>query len=186
MANFKASLSRLLVLEGGWVNDPDDAGKETYCGISRKHDPDWEGWKIIDSYRSVSRFPGILSDDGKLATLVEQFYYKQWWSPLRLGYIQDDAIADEIFEMAINVGAVTAIRIVQQALNLLNKAGRVYEDTLVDGIIGNNTLATIDTFCGKSRPLIRTINGLQFEHYVEICRRNPSQEKFFYGWLSRT
>lgn len=186
MANFKASLSHLLRTEGGWVNDPDDLGKETYCGISRRFYPQWAGWLIIDKLRDHPLFPECLAGEDQLYTLVEQFYYQEYWGPAKLDKVNSDIVADEIFEMAVNLGAVTAVRYVQQALNLLNKAGALYKDTLVDGIMGSETLQFINRFTGKEKPLVRTINGIQFEHYVDLCRRNPKQEKFFYGWLTRT
>lgn len=49
MANFKIALDKVLSREGGYINDPDDKGGETYKGISRKYNPDWKGWRIIDN-----------------------------------------------------------------------------------------------------------------------------------------
>ena len=34
MANFDIAFNRTIIAEGGYVNDPDDKGKETYMGIS--------------------------------------------------------------------------------------------------------------------------------------------------------
>ena len=39
MANFKESFDKVILAEGGYVNDPDDAGGETYLGISRVNHP---------------------------------------------------------------------------------------------------------------------------------------------------
>ncbi len=186
MALFQDALSELLVHEGGWVNDPDDPGAETYCGISRKYYPDWGGWNIIDSYKGAMRFPSVLSEVGKLKTLVEQFYFQEWWTPLQLGMIQEQESANEILEMAVNIGKVNAIRIVQNALNLLNQAGVLYKETLVDGIIGIETIGLINRFTGKRRPLVKAINHLQADYYIKKIEQNPKKKKFFYGWLSRT
>ena len=35
MANFDEEFNRIIFVEGGYVNDKDDAGGETYLGISR-------------------------------------------------------------------------------------------------------------------------------------------------------
>ncbi|HCW6332513.1 TPA: hypothetical protein OXS55_003500, partial [Acinetobacter baumannii] len=32
--------------------------------------------------------------------------------------------------------------------------------------------------------LVRVLNIMQGQRYIEICERNPSQEQFFYGWIS--
>ena len=39
MANFDEEFNRIIFVEGGYVNDKDDAGGETYLGISRKANP---------------------------------------------------------------------------------------------------------------------------------------------------
>ena len=51
MANFDIEFEKLILAEGGYVNDHDDAGGETYLGISRKNNPNWSGWKLIDSIK---------------------------------------------------------------------------------------------------------------------------------------
>ena len=51
MANFNIEFEKLILAEGGYVNDSDDAGGETYLGISRKNNPNWSGWKLIDSIK---------------------------------------------------------------------------------------------------------------------------------------
>ena len=48
MANFIKSYEITCKHEGGYSFDPDDAGGETYKGISRRFNPQWSGWKIID------------------------------------------------------------------------------------------------------------------------------------------
>ena len=35
MANFELSLQKIMVHEGGYVNDPDDTEGETYKGLAR-------------------------------------------------------------------------------------------------------------------------------------------------------
>ena len=52
MANFGDAFKKLSIKEGGYVNDKDDAGGETYKGISRRYNPTWQGWTMIDSYKS--------------------------------------------------------------------------------------------------------------------------------------
>ena len=51
-SSFKRAF-RLIIegYEGNYSNDKDDPGGETYKGISRNMNKDWEGWKIIDSYK---------------------------------------------------------------------------------------------------------------------------------------
>lgn len=32
--------------------------------------------------------------------------------------------------------------------------------------------------------LVRVLNIMQGQCYIEICERNPTQEQFFYGWIA--
>lgn len=45
----------LMIIEGGHHHDPDDPGGETYCGISRRYHPYWEGWAMLDKGEKPSR-----------------------------------------------------------------------------------------------------------------------------------
>ena len=56
MANFNESFNITLGYEGGYSNDPDDAGGETYKGISRRYHPGWKGWALIDELKSKGVF----------------------------------------------------------------------------------------------------------------------------------
>ena len=53
MADFTKAVNPLLQSEGGYVDDPDDKGGETICGISRVHHPDWRGWVQIDGIKEA-------------------------------------------------------------------------------------------------------------------------------------
>ena len=34
------------------------------------------------------------------------------------------------------------------------------------------------------KTLLKVLNILQGNRYIEICERNPSQEQFFFGWIA--
>jgi hypothetical protein len=74
MAEFNISLQKTLNHEGGYGNDPDDLGKETYKGISRANHSKWVGWSSIDKYKGKTGFPSILDKDNELQKQVELFY----------------------------------------------------------------------------------------------------------------
>lgn len=180
MAEYNSAFMHTMAREGGYVNHPLDRGGETFCGISRKHHPDWPGWALLDEYPEGLRDNLKTSPD--LLRLVSDFYLAKFWAPLRLTEIDSQVIANELFDSAVNCGTTTAARWLQQAINLLSQP-----DIKVDGRVGSQTVGAanllIDTV-GEG-PLLKTLNGLQFEHYHTLAYVDPSQEVFFKGWLTR-
>ena len=83
MAQFEPAFQKTMKFEGGYVNDPDDRGGETYRGISRKHHPDWPGWGILkkaeENRYNIER---RISDDA-LQAAVREFYQAEFWAPLK-------------------------------------------------------------------------------------------------------
>ena len=113
MAEFKISLQKTLTHEGGYVNDPDDLGKETYKGISRKAQNNWSGWAIIDRHKNNAGFPAILEKEEELQNLVSRFYFNNFWTPLNSNLIANQTTANSIFDFAVNSGLKTTVLIVQ-------------------------------------------------------------------------
>src|ERR1035438_7110103 len=127
------------VYEGEYSNDKDDPGGETYKGISRNMNKDFEGWKIIDSYKGRKNYPELLKTDDKLQSLVLDFYKKNYWDKFE-GDAFDDETGEEMFDQSVNLGIKRAIEHLQRSLNLLNDRQTLYPDIKVDGIIGDETL----------------------------------------------
>ena len=48
MADFNIAFNKVVFHEGGYVNDPEDRGGETYMGISRRAHPSSNIWYHID------------------------------------------------------------------------------------------------------------------------------------------
>lgn len=190
MSNFYEAYRITMSHEGGYANDPDDSGGETYCGIARKYHSGWSGWIIIDKIKETRsiKVNEIISDT-ILKDQVLEFYKIKFWNVNSLDRIHSQKISNELFDTGVNMGTGTAAKFLQEAANLLNKNGRRHSDLVVDGKIGSKTISTINgVYCASKRlelALLKTLNGLQFMKYVNICRRKPSQKKFFYGWLNR-
>lgn len=185
MANFEKAHKKTSSIEGGYVNDPTDKGKETYKGISRRFFPSWEGWIIIDEYKKTHQLKrnDVVKND-QLEYLVDIFYKNNFWNVNRLDEIENQDIANELFDTGVNMYWRTAAKMLQEALNLLNRDEKDYCDIAVDGKIGNITLSIVNNY-KYPKALLKTLNGLQFKRYVSICKADPSQEKFFRGWLLR-
>jgi len=185
MAYFKPAYEKTSLVEKGWVNDPADKGGETYNGIARNYWKDWDGWQIIDFYKQSHTLKrGDVIYNELLDEYIEEFYKDNFWDVNKLNNITDQDIANEVYDTGVNIGPKVASKMLQEALNLLNRNQVDFEDLLVDGDIGLKTLKLVNGFKNK-QALLKTLNGLQFCKYVDICRDNPKQERFFNGWLLR-
>lgn len=119
MAKFDIEFNKLILNEGGYVNDPDDAGGETYLGISRKNNPKWVGWEIIDDIKKkygTKNITSRLKKDVALTNSAKLLYKQNYWDVLELDDIPSQGIAHQLFDTCVNCGKTTAIRIAQQVL----------------------------------------------------------------------
>lgn len=119
MAKFDTEFDKLILSEGGYVNDPDDAGGETYLGISRKNNPKWVGWEVIDDIKKkygTKNITSRLKKDVALTNSAKLLYKQNYWDVLELDDIPSQGIAHQLFDTCVNCGKTTAIRIAQQVL----------------------------------------------------------------------
>lgn len=118
MANFDIAYKQTSKFEGGWVNNSGDSGKETYRGISRVANPNWLGWKIVDSYKKKSNFPKNLDSDKKLQELVKTCYKENYWNPVWGDKILNQKVANDFFDTAVNMGVATSIKLSQRQFRM--------------------------------------------------------------------
>ena len=183
MADFLAAFNRTLILEGGFADRPSDRGGMTFMGIARKHHPDWTGWRMVDVALERGSDPDKLMGDPIVARRVKVFYRAEFWSALNLDSIEDQAVADELFDSAVNCGPARAVRWLQQAMNLL----AIKPILRVDGMLGIQTAAKTNVRIRNygNRDLLLILNGKQFRHYDELVERDPTQIVNLRSWLRR-
>ena len=114
---FDKIIEEVLKHEGGYVNDPDDAGGETNYGIAKKFNPD------VDIKN--------LTKDG-----AKEIYYNKYWIPSKADKVPDK-LKHIYFDMVVNFGKRGAVKVLQQA------AVAKGHNIEVDGGIGPNTLNAI-------------------------------------------
>lgn len=164
-------------LEGGYVNNPNDLGKETNHGIT------------VATAREFG-FTGNMRD----LTVEQAFdiYDKGWWQRMRLDQIllMNPMLADRMFDFAINAGRANCIKSLQRILNVLNRQGKLYSDISVDGGIGTLTLTALAGFIkargadGLNR-LMFALTCHQVAYYTQISEGREANEEFTYGWYDR-
>ena len=175
--NIEQYLDELIKREGGYVNNPADRGGATKYGIT-------------EAVARTNGFKGNMRD--LPLDVAKAIYRKNYWTVPRFDQVNSisSAVAEELLDTGVNCGINFAKPLLQRALNLLNNQGKAgYEDLKVDGIYGSNTLGALKTYLAKrgkdgEKVLVRVLNIMQGQRYIEICERNPKQEQFFYGWIA--
>lgn len=120
MAKFIDAYKKVLNNEGIYSNDPDDAGGETYKGISRKANPNWDGWISIDAIKKAhpTTFKGILKKTPELEKKVQDLYKDKYWNCFELDDVPSQLVAEQMFDTAVNQGQTAAIKFAQRVLDL--------------------------------------------------------------------
>jgi len=187
MANFKEAYDKTMGHEGGYVNDPDDVGGETYKGISRRYHPGWEGWKIIDGTKQAPNFPDNLDALASVQQMVEGFYKDHYWDPFRGDEIPPQELAEEMFDTGVNMGIKRSVKFLQRSLNVLNRNGKLFPDMTDDGVLGRNTMGSLMKYLKRDSVdlLLKIMNTLQANHYLAYMKKSPIQEKYCRGWFER-
>ena len=150
---FDEIIDGVLEHEGGYVNDPKDLGGETKYGITKRFYPD------VD-------IKNLTKEDAK------KIYYDDYWVKNKVHKLPDN-LKYIYFDMCINQGRGTAVRVLQRAVN--SKGGALE----VDGGLGPMTLKAIQNI---SLDRVRAYRVLRF---ANIVIDKPNQEKFWLGWFRR-
>ena len=170
-------IADLIKREGGYVNNPNDRGGATNFGITE----------------SVARANGWKGQMRDLPLdLARQIYKQQYWINPRFDQVALilPLVAEELLDTGVNCGVGFAKPLLQRALNLLNNQGKNgWADLVGDGIYGAATISALKIYFAKrgkegEKVLVRVLNIMQGNRYIEICERNPTQEQFFYGWIN--
>ncbi|MBN8852209.1 MAG: hypothetical protein BGO55_00510 [Sphingobacteriales bacterium 50-39] len=183
MADFEIAYKATIRVERGYANNPNDTGGETYGGVSRNNWPQWSGWKIIDELKGKPGFGAALQANKDLQAAMRGFYQVNFWDVLRLNQVQDQPIANELFDLAVNCSSKIAALFLQRSLNVLNKQGKFYPDIVVDGVVGAGTLNALAK--ANQKDVLKCIVALQGARYIGIAENRASQEEFMAGWIRR-
>lgn len=174
MADLKISLKKLLDIEKGYSNHPDDTGGETYAGISRNNHPNWDGWKIIDAIQDKKK----IAEHPEVAKKVNQFYELEYWNKIMGNFVNNQDLADEMLDCCVNMGIKIGITFIQRAINAINDP-----DIEVDSKMGDNTMQKLNSLSPKA--LLALLRYFETGYYLAIVERNSTQKIFLKGWLNR-
>jgi len=156
--------------EGGFVNDPDDAGGATNYGITIHTLSGWLGRDAtVDEVRNMSV-------DTAIAIYKQRYYYGPMINEV------PHPVQIQIFDIGVNSGPLRGIKMAQKVVNLAGVVGPIS----VDGVMGPNTKKAIET---TQDAMGNFYNNAVVEErigfYNRIVERKPSQKKFIKGWTKR-
>jgi lysozyme family protein len=149
---FNRCIAIVLQNEGGYINHPHDPGGETNMGIAKKFYPNLD-------IKNLTR------------NQVIEIYFKDYWSKMNLTGISDESLVLQLFDMGVNAGIRTAIKMIQRIVK-----------TSTDGIIGPETIGLINEFEGDLADIYRQERR---KYYFAIARSKPDMQVFLAGWLNR-
>lgn len=193
MADYKIAAAETGGNEGLYANNPNDRGGETWAGIARNFWPDSKIFVLLDqikkdhlpagsdihlrsSWLIINKYAGR---DTELKVLVAAFYKINFWDVNSLDDINDQQIANSVYDFGVNSGTDTAGNKLQDACNNLRGSLPALNN---DSVIGSKTLAAVNSL--PAAVLYTEYNRLR-EIYYRTLARSPTQKRFLSSWLSR-
>ena len=142
MSNFDEAIGFVL------SNDPSDPGGLTNFGISQKQYP------ALD-IRNLTREDAV------------QIYQDDYWNKFQYGDITSQRVATKLFDSAVNMGPVRAVRLLQLAVNVQ-----------ADGVLGVQTIAAVNA--ADESNLMDEFKAQLAKYYCDL-----GKPEFMLGWLRR-
>lgn len=171
---FEDKLNALIAIEGGYSNDPHDAGGETNFGITIA---------VARAFGYIGPMRDMTREQAK------DIYRQRYWTQPRFADVAalNQDIAFEMFDTGVNMGQATAGKFLQRALNVLNQQAKVFPEVGMDGTVGNMTLAALRAFLAVrgadgALVLLRMLNAQQSVRYIELAEQHQLNEDFEFGW----
>lgn len=156
---FTAQINKTLQFEGGYVWDDDDPGGETNFGISKASYPSL-------NIKSLTRSDAIA------------IYKRDFWDKPRLALLPP-SIGAKTFDLGVNMGQRTAIKLLQMAIN----DAVPFDVVAVDGIVGPQTQAAAIQV--DEQVLLDHLRAQATRRYYAIVAAHPAMRKYLKGWLRR-
>jgi lysozyme family protein len=156
MADFNLAIVKTLAREGGAkvTEDPTDKGGLTKYGISQRSYP-------------LLNIRALTEDQAR------KIYKADFWDKVRGDEIKAQAVAESIFDSAVNMGVTTAARLAQFSIGIPNP----------DGVIGPKSILELNAI--TEHEFLGNFALGKIARYVNICMKDRTQERFLLGWIRR-
>lgn len=163
----RAFFNHIKKVEGGWSDHPNDPGGATMMGITKRVYEAWLGRRVTkEELRNISERE------------VLAIYKDRYYDVNRTDQIQNEFTRLALFDQSVNRGYKTAAKMLQRTCNLFGKKLKV------DGIVGNMTLAAVNSI--EPKELSMDFVQAAQHGYIEIAKARSKMMVFLSGWINRT
>ena len=163
MANFEISMEKTARYEGTYSNNVNDLGGETKYGIT---------WKTAKDhgYNDVSKLT---------IEQAKKIYKKDFWDINNFDLLDNQEVANNLFDFGVNSGVSRAIKYAQ---TILTKNFGL--DMVIDGKCGKQTVNAINTICKNDDYAKLFIYRYKFDR-IKLLTGIKSFNTFGKGWTIR-
>lgn len=162
----------ILEHEGGLSLDKRDPAGITKYGVSlrflRTIGMDINGDGDINSEDIIA-----LTKPGSIS-----IYRTFWWNKYNYAFFNHIEVASKVFDLAVNMGTVSAHKVMQRACNLF-----LTTKLEVDGTLGVKSFTAANT--EDPIELRQALRDCAKDRYLQIIAENPAMEWAKDGWLTR-
>lgn len=182
--------------EGSYSYREADTGLQTYKGISRKWNPKWSGWAIVD--KALEKYPELknpyvgkppasihklnfeLNVNEELEYLIYDFYYENYYTKCGADRI-GGKLAVVLFDISVLQGLRRAGKSLQKCLNIWFKTNLV-----VDAVIGSGTIKVLNEVI-SNKGLDIVVEKLIYEMQDNLTEASKLDGNgvFLKGWMNR-
>ena len=169
MGDFNIAVTVTLANEGGFQDNPNDAGN-------------WTGGEINSGELKGTKF-GISAQEFPSQNIrnltqeqAEAIYKSKYWLVLYEA-IKDQFVTNKLFDLGVLFGQGTAIKILQTVLQ------PQFSDVKVDEIFGPATLAAVNG--ADPHSLLLAYKTAFVSRAIQTGAQNPNDRPFVSGWIRR-
>lgn len=169
MAEFQLSFENTMKFEdsvpSGRVTDEPNGGKARFGINSEAH-------KMPDSFWTGPAAEQIL--------VARAVFFAGYWVPIRGDEIKSQAIANKLFDMAVNMGVGQGVKLCQEGMNDMSTSLGILA---IDGFMGPKTLVAINNLYDGH--LLNVLRRESKYFYIDLCEREPNHKPFLEDYLER-
>ena len=193
--DYVRAISFTMKSEGAFSFVKADTGLQTYKGISRKWNPKWSGWAIVDI--ALEKYPELkvaytkppasihklnfeLNVNEDLEMLIYDFYYENYYTKCGADRI-GGKLAVVLFDISVLQGCRRASKSLQKCLNIHFKTNLV-----VDAVVGSGTIKVLNEVI-RNKGLDIVVDKLIYEMQDNLTEASKLDGNgvFLKGWMNR-